>query len=200
MKISAVVAVTPNYGIGMSGVLPWIAAGVRLPQEMAYFKKVTSETSSPEFINAVLMGRRTWEGISENFRPLRGRINLVATSNASWAEHLPSGVYQVTGLQHAIDLAASGAFGRIERVVVIGGAQLFEDAMFHPLCDAFHVSFVQQDFECDTFLSPATVSALKALSPYSETAMMTENGIHWNVKIFNPSKSGSDSDDRGTWL
>ena len=201
MKISAVVAVTPNYGIGMSGVLPWNASGVRLPMEMQYFKKATSETSSLEFSNAVLMGRRTWEGISDKYRPLSGRINLVLTHNISWAEeHLPRGVYRVDSLQHAVELASNGGLGKVERLVVIGGVQLFEEALFHPLCDSYHVSFIQQEFDCDTYLTPATISALQSLIPVAETPIVVENGVQWSTKVFDPSMRNSASDDSKLWF
>lgn len=31
--------------------------------------------------NAVLMGRKTWDGIPDKFRPLKGRRNLVVSRN-----------------------------------------------------------------------------------------------------------------------
>lgn len=48
---------------------------------MAYFKKLTSQTSSPKLTNAVIMGRKTFLSIPEKFRPLRGRLNIVLTSH-----------------------------------------------------------------------------------------------------------------------
>ena len=31
-------------------------------------------------INAVVMGRRTWDSLPEEFKPLKGRLNVVITS------------------------------------------------------------------------------------------------------------------------
>lgn len=53
----------------------WTPAG-----DMAYFKKLTSQTSSPKLRNAVIMGRTTYMSIPEKFRPLKGRLNIVLTS------------------------------------------------------------------------------------------------------------------------
>ena len=33
--------------------------------------------------NAVVMGRKTWDSIADKFRPLRDRINIVLTREAS---------------------------------------------------------------------------------------------------------------------
>lgn len=48
--------------------------------DMAYFKKLTSQCSSPRMRNAVIMGRTTYMSIPERFRPLKGRLNIVLTS------------------------------------------------------------------------------------------------------------------------
>jgi dihydrofolate reductase len=37
---------------------------------MQYFKKTTVVTEDKDKINAVIMGRKTWESIPEKFRPL----------------------------------------------------------------------------------------------------------------------------------
>lgn len=74
-RLTLIVAATVSGGIGHSSKLPW-----RLPQEMAYFARVTS--NAPEGTkNAVLMGRKTWESIPTKFRPLRYRLNVVISHN-----------------------------------------------------------------------------------------------------------------------
>lgn len=56
---------------------------------MAYFARVTKRVIGPAHtrgtvpkkrVNAVLMGRKTWESIPAKFRPLKDRINVVITS------------------------------------------------------------------------------------------------------------------------
>jgi len=74
-SITVIVAATLTNGIGKNASLPW-----RLPKEMKYFQFVT--TNAPEgSVNAVIMGRNTWESIPERFRPLPNRQNLIVTRN-----------------------------------------------------------------------------------------------------------------------
>lgn len=74
-RLTVIVASTLNNGIGQNARLPW-----RLPKEMTYFKRVT--TNAPEgSMNAVVMGRNTWESIPQKFRPLDKRLNLVVSKN-----------------------------------------------------------------------------------------------------------------------
>ena len=77
-RLTIIVAATLNNGIGQNGRLPW-----RLSKEMQYFARVTS--NAPEgSVNAVLMGRNTWESIPKKFRPLPKRVNVVVSSNRQY--------------------------------------------------------------------------------------------------------------------
>jgi dihydrofolate reductase len=64
-NIIIILASDEKNGIGKNGILPW-----RLKSDMAYFKEVTTTTLSEKKINALIMGRKTWESIPEKFRPL----------------------------------------------------------------------------------------------------------------------------------
>jgi dihydrofolate reductase len=77
-RLTLIVAATKTNGIGQGSQLPW-----RLPKEMAYFKRVTSNAPDGR-LNAVIMGRKTWESIPANFRPLPNRVNIVISRNADY--------------------------------------------------------------------------------------------------------------------
>lgn len=47
---------------------------------MQYFTRMTTETKDKSKKNVVLMGRRTWDCLPEKYKPLKGRINMVLTS------------------------------------------------------------------------------------------------------------------------
>lgn len=74
-RLTLIVAATTNNGIGQSGKLPW-----RLSKEMAHFARVTSNAPEGK-MNAVIMGRNTWESIPKKFQPLLKRINVVISRN-----------------------------------------------------------------------------------------------------------------------
>ncbi len=61
-------------GIGVNGTLPW-----HPPREQEYFQRVTTQVQDPAHRNAVIMGRKTWESIPDEHKPLPGRVNIVVS-------------------------------------------------------------------------------------------------------------------------
>ena len=185
IPITAVVAVTPSYGIGQAGALPW---GHALPGDLAYFRKMTKLTVDPTKPNACLMGRKTWLGIPEKNRPLKGRINIVLTSDQQWAkENLPSDVYVASSLESALALVGTEPLHQlVESVVIVGGVKLFEESILHPWCDTYHVTKLDTEFECDTILTSKTIQKLESLKPISISEDHEENGIKYRMLVYSP--------------
>lgn len=50
---------------------------------MQYFARITSNASEGS-VNAVLMGRNTWESIPTKFRPLPKRVNVIVSRNKDY--------------------------------------------------------------------------------------------------------------------
>ena len=75
VSFDLVVAYTRMMGIGNNGTLPW----PRLSKDMAHFVDKT-KTAPEGMVNAVIMGRKTWDSIPLALRPLKGRYNIVITS------------------------------------------------------------------------------------------------------------------------
>jgi len=98
--IVIVAATAGSLGIGRQGKLPW-----HIPLDMEHFRVLTTTTSSkPASINAVIMGRKTWQSLPSRFRPLKNRLNVVLSRNPSIREELsiPPTVRVASGLQEAL--------------------------------------------------------------------------------------------------
>ncbi|XP_063898217.1 dihydrofolate reductase [Helicoverpa armigera] len=145
VKLHLIAAACDNMGIGVNGALPW-----RLKKEMAYFTTMTTKVLDPTKVNAVIMGRRTWDCIPDKYRPLSDRVNIVLTHNVeSVKENVPEGVVVVPGLDEAVKYIESRE--DIESSWVIGGSSIYRAAMTHPNCGKIYLTEIQKSFDCDTF-------------------------------------------------
>ncbi len=127
-----IAAVARNGVIGRGGALPW-----HLGADMAHFRDVTRGCP-------VMMGRRTWDSLSPRYRPLPGRANIVVSRRAGWTAE---GAQAAPSLQAALRLAQL-RLDASRRVFVIGGAQLYREAM--PLADVLELTEVHADVDGDT--------------------------------------------------
>ncbi|SHI77305.1 dihydrofolate reductase [Shimia gijangensis] len=125
--ITLIVARDRNGAIGKGNTIPWHA-----PEDLKFFQRETSGA-------AIIMGRNTWDSLP--FKPLKGRLNLVVSSNADVAEH----VYG--SLEAAIDAAHAAGH---RRVYGIGGFRIYKDLL--PLADRLLVTEVNLNVpDADTF-------------------------------------------------
>jgi dihydrofolate reductase/thymidylate synthase len=178
-----VVAADAKLGIGKNGTLPW-----KLPGDMAYFKRVTSETSAPDMRNAVIMGRKTWESIPPKFRPLPNRLNIVLSRGNV---DLPDHVLLAHNLEQALQLAANDA--TVENVFVIGGGEIFAAALNHAACRRLYLTDIHSDFACDVFLPRYD----ETFEPETSGVIASDNGIEYEFKVFTRGGSSTDSKHAG---
>ncbi|TDZ36388.1 Dihydrofolate reductase [Colletotrichum spinosum] len=157
-ELTLIVAATRNMGIGANGTLPWTG----LKKEMAYFARVTKRlpTQAPPAaaLNAVIMGRKTWDSIPPRFRPLKGRLNIVISRShpplsVSSAPSVDFGEepVRVGSLEQALAFLRLRQGPEVGRVFVIGGAQIYAAALELAEAKRVLLTRVLGDFECDAF-------------------------------------------------
>ncbi len=115
-----------NRLIGCNNRLPW-----RLPADLRHFKSVTMG-------KPIVMGRKTRESLG---RSLPGRANIVVTQNRHYAAQ---GGIVVHSLEQALNAA-----GDVEEVMIIGGANLYEQML--PRADKLYLTQVDQNFAGDVW-------------------------------------------------
>ena len=104
----------PEMGIGANGQLPW-----SIRADLQNFRRITSNAPVNK-INAVIMGRRTYESIPAAYRPLAGRLNIIITNSPHESE------YELTEFIRLDDLPAVLGSYEIHRKFIIGGGQLYD--------------------------------------------------------------------------
>ncbi|XP_039125112.1 putative bifunctional dihydrofolate reductase-thymidylate synthase isoform X2 [Dioscorea cayenensis subsp. rotundata] len=180
-----IVAATRNLGIGKDGKLPW-----KLPSDLKFFKEVTMATSDPGKKNAVIMGRRTWESIPVQNRPLPGRLNVVLTRSGSFDLATAENVVTCGSMTSALDLLAASPYClSIEKVFVIGGGQVLSEALNATGCEAIHFTDIETSIECNTFIPPINFSVFQ---PWYSSHPSVENDIRFSFVTYVRVRNNSD--------
>jgi dihydrofolate reductase/thymidylate synthase len=146
-EFAMVVASTDvGHGIGSKGALL-----CRIVPDMNYFKELTSHTEMQGKRNAVIMGRKTYESIPKQFRPLSNRFNIVLSKTPSSIEQMEGIVISKSSLAEALDAAFSEK--DIERVFIAGGGEVYKEAIALPECKTIYFTrILSPSFEnADTF-------------------------------------------------
>ncbi|EFQ82433.1 dihydrofolate reductase [Aeromicrobium marinum DSM 15272] len=132
MTLTLVVAMGTNRVIGAEGALPW-----HLPEDLAHFKQITHG-------HPLVMGRATYESIG---RPLPGRTTIVVTRQPGWSA---PGVE----VAHSVEDAVHRAAALDDQAFLVGGAQVYAEALDRDLVDTMVVTEVHAAPDGDTFFPP----------------------------------------------
>jgi len=130
---------------------------------------------APEARNAVLMGRRTWEGLPEKFRPLPGRINGVLSRTPGMNS---DGTFHLWPNLEAA-LADLDKDETVREIFVIGGGQLYASALLHPGCVRVYRTYIEADYDCDTFFAVMP----KAFVETSTSPFIEEAGVKYRIAL-----------------
>ncbi len=151
-----------NRAIGTAdNKIPWSC-----PEDMRFFRKLTMHTEDPKKVNAVIMGSNTWTSLG--CKPLPNRLNIVLSRKMAWMERsipreqssravepkVPSeNIIVCSSLDEALHRLTS--LPLVESAFVIGGQNVYEQALEHPLCVRVYLNRILVPFNanvnCNTF-------------------------------------------------
>jgi dihydrofolate reductase len=167
-----VVAVDQAWGISQGNELPW----PKLKGDLAHVRALTDDAPAGKR-NAIIMGRRTWESKQAGQKPSPRRLTVIVSRGSL---EVPEGVIAARSLTEA--LYRAGTHEDVERVLVMGGAQLFRDALDHPRLRFVYVTRLAQTFECDAHL-PGLEPLVPDAGWTSETAGHHEDaGLEYTIE------------------
>lgn len=150
MKVSLIVAMDNERGIGKNNDLMW-----HLPADMKFFKETTTG-------HIVVTGRKNYDSIPERFRPLPNRENAVLTRNADYEA---PGAVVFSSLEDCLKHYASEQ----ERTVfIIGGGQIYKEAMALDVLDEMYITHVNHTYGADTFFPMFDESKWKMESVFEQ--------------------------------
>lgn len=136
-----IVARDLNMGIGNLNKIPW-----SFKQEMKYFQKITSSVVNDNKKNCVIMGRKTYESIPEQFRPLKNRINIVLSRKLKSLDN----VLVYNNIDNILNYVRKNK-KIIESCFIIGGENIYKEFLKRELVTEIYETIINDIYKCDVF-------------------------------------------------
>ena len=172
-RFSIIVSTDARNGIALKGKMPWHSSN-----DMKFFRETTIGRGK----NVVVMGRKTYETIPPENRPLAHRRCCVLSRRWKQEEN-----YDVTVYHSIPELLQSlgSARKRYDTVFVIGGEEIYRQFLqnYLYLCDKIYWTRFREDYECDRFF-PADEHQLSELPVFKPpTVFHTYARHHISPKV-----------------
>ncbi len=129
--INIIAAIDSKKGLGKDNKLIW-----HISDDLKRFKSLTLN-------HPIIMGRKTFQSIG---KALPQRTNIVITKNP---EFRAEGVLVVNSLEDAVSKAKVSEGS--EEIYIIGGGQVFKEALEKELIDRLYLTLIDGNFNADTF-------------------------------------------------
>ena len=127
--INIIVATSENNVIGRGNDIPWY-----IPKDLEHFKKLTTG-------NTVIMGRKTYESLPKEYRPLPNRFNIVITRDKSYQA---KGCLVVNSLEEALRKSDNN-----REIFIIGGGQIYREGL--KFAERIYLTKIHKNIEGDTY-------------------------------------------------
>ena len=164
MSFSIIAAHEKNLGIGKDGKIPWY-----IQEDFKWFKQQTKGKT-------VVMGLTTYFSLSDKYRPLPDRENIV--------------LCDIQEKKSIIEDEGGVMFSSIKQVTeycenkdcfVIGGASIYRQ--FIDLADKLYLTEIKQEFDCDTFFPKVDFDQWEKI--YKSEIMFDEkNLLNYSFNIY----------------
>jgi len=174
-NFNIIVAHDLNLGIGINNQLL-----CHLPEDMKYFKNLTSTTKDPKKQNIVIIGRKTYDSINDRFKPLINRVNIVITRNNNLQF---DDVHTVTSIEDALDLSQTLIKEcKAENIFCIGGSSIYSTMIKHPQCQTLYITEIGHKFTSDSFFPEYKKEFQET---YKSNTLTSKNNISYRFKTYN---------------
>ena len=174
MKFNIIAAVDLSNGIGFNNTIPWLNDY----SDLVDFKKITTECDSQQRLNVVIMGKNTW--VSLNKKALPNRLNIIISSTLT--DSYNSLVFK--NLETCLETLKEQYFHKINKIFIIGGEQLYNEAIAHPMCHQIYLTKIPGHYICDKYFPVIDTEVYQEMPVISEKDGMQFH-IYEKIKQFN---------------
>jgi dihydrofolate reductase / thymidylate synthase len=183
-------------GIGIKNQLPW-----KLKNEMSHFREKTTAVIDDKvvnYINSVIMGKKTWDSIPESNKPLKNRLNVIITTKdikshnkfvvyCKWDEI----VQTIIKFNNELHTLADNTIIQIYHNYIIGGEQIYNLALKKLDIHKIYTTEIYKDAECDKFFPNIQEGDYKNFVIQECSDFIKENGTYYRFVEYINQKSAN---------
>ncbi|CAF98259.1 unnamed protein product [Tetraodon nigroviridis] len=175
-------------GIGKDNRMPW-----SLPSEFRFFLSTITRVSRPGKMNMIIWGKQCWISHPESTFPLPNVLHTVlSTTLFAVPDHAH---FVCETLDAAVRLASEPPLADlIEIVWIVGGVQVYKEAMEHPWCDLIYLTDIMAEFECDVFFPEFDRQLFQVQDGFPDVpdGIQEENGIKYKCQVYKRETAAED--------
>jgi dihydrofolate reductase len=179
-KVIAIAAMA-SYGLigdSKTNDLPW----PRIREDLQFFAKTTIGEDIIEGKNFVLMGRKTFESIPDNFRPLENRINGVITRQKDYPLEESKADFFENSLEDAIRHCRE--IDPTKDIYIAGGGSIYHEAIEKNFVDKIIITYIAHSFIGDIFFPAIDPSAWERKN-ISDELVSKKDGFLYQFSEYN---------------
>ncbi|AWP08770.1 putative dihydrofolate reductase-like [Scophthalmus maximus] len=178
--VRLIAATCNDMGIGKDGKMPW-----NLPAEFQYYRSTVSRVSRPGKMNLMVWGKLCWFSQPKTMFPLENTLHVVlSTSMSAVPDHAH---FLCDDFDSAVRIASEPPLAdMIETIWIVGGTQVYKEALGHPWCDLVYLTNIMAEFDCDVFFPEFDRGLFKLQErfPHVPSDIQEENGIQYKFQVF----------------
>ena len=138
MNYNIIVAISKNKGIGYQNKLPW-----NIKEDMLLFSKLTRGNNN----NAIIMGRKTYESLPNNFLPKRD--NLVLSKCLKIDEERRTGI--IKSFNNINSIIEHCNIKNYNDVWIIGGQSIYDFFIQKNIVKKLFITKIDKNYLCDKY-------------------------------------------------
>lgn len=165
----------PEYGIGLNNNLPWY-----IKDDLNYFKNITNNS-------IVVMGRKTWDSIPKQHKPLKNRYNIIISkSNLNYSNNDNITTINWLKINETLDKLSD----IYDNVYFIGGSEIYKLAFNEFNIDKIHITEVYLNIKKDIskfdkfFMKPSEYKLYDKYNLYNVSNIKNSNKLYYRFLLY----------------
>lgn len=142
-----IIAAVNNGIIGVDGKIPWHDR-----EDLKMFRNITSTTEEGK-VNILIVGRKTYEGMP-NLESRTRKVMVISKTSVPGVLYAPS---------LTIALQYSSRVSNINKVFVIGGGQLYSEAIISPYCKEMYITQILADIVTTDIVTKTNITRFPSI-------------------------------------